>query len=56
MVRKEVKPDILVKGGDWKASDIVGGDFVKSCGGKVRTVPFVKGHSTTSVVKRISKG
>jgi rfaE bifunctional protein nucleotidyltransferase chain/domain len=51
---KELKPDILVKGGDWKAKDIVGSDFVRSCGGKVRRIPFVKGHSTTSLIKKIN--
>ena len=50
---KKVRPDILVKGGDWKVNDIVGSSFVRSCGGKVKTIPFVKGYSTTSVIERI---
>jgi len=49
---KKVKPDILVKGGDWKIEDIVGSSFVRSYGGKVRSVPFVKGYSTTSIIER----
>lgn len=50
---KELKPDILVKGGDWKIKEIVGGDFVRSYGGKVKNIPFVKGYSTTALIKRI---
>lgn len=50
---KELKPDILVKGGDWKIDRIVGGDFVRSRGGKVKRIPFVKGYSTTSLIKKI---
>jgi len=50
---KKVRPDILVKGGDWKIKDMVGGSFVKSCGGKVKNIPFVKGYSTTSLIKKI---
>lgn len=50
---RELKPDILVKGGDWKVKDIVGADFVKSCGGRVKTIPFVKGYSTTSIINKI---
>ena len=52
---KKVKPDILVKGGDWKTEDIVGGSFVRSYGGKVKNIPFVKGYSTTSFIKKIVK-
>ena len=49
---KRLKPDILVKGGDWKIEDIVGGAFVRSYGGKVKSIPFVKGYSTTSIIER----
>lgn len=49
---KELKPDVLVKGGDWKPNKIVGGDFVASYGGKVKTVPYLKGYSTNSLIKR----
>ncbi|MFH1594186.1 MAG: D-glycero-beta-D-manno-heptose 1-phosphate adenylyltransferase [Candidatus Omnitrophota bacterium] len=48
-------PDILVKGGDWRKKDIVGADHVKRFGGRVVTVPFVKGYSTTSLIERIKK-
>ncbi|MFA5143139.1 MAG: D-glycero-beta-D-manno-heptose 1-phosphate adenylyltransferase [Candidatus Omnitrophota bacterium] len=53
LIRK-VRPDFLVKGGDWDESSIVGGRFVKSYGGKVGIVSFVNGYSTTSLVRRIS--
>ena len=53
LIRK-IKPDILVKGGDWQMKDIVGASFIKSYGGKVATVPFVKGFSTTSLIKKMS--
>lgn len=49
---KKVRPDILVKGGDWKIEDIVGSSFVRSYGGKIKSIPFVKGHSTTSIIER----
>ena len=50
-----VKPDMLVKGGDWKPKDIVGSDFVLSYGGKVKSLPFHKGFSTTSLIEKIKK-
>ncbi|MCQ9206619.1 MAG: D-glycero-beta-D-manno-heptose 1-phosphate adenylyltransferase [Omnitrophica bacterium] len=50
---KEIGPDILVKGGDWRVKDIVGAKDVKKRLGRVVTVPFVKGYSTTRMIKRI---
>lgn len=50
---KELKPDILVKGGDYKLEDVVGGKFVKSYGGRVKIVPLVKGVSTSSLAEKI---
>lgn len=47
---KAVKPDVLVKGGDWKPKDIVGNDIAK----KTVSIPFVKGHSTTGLLCKIS--
>jgi len=44
----EVRPDVLVKGGDYKAEDVVGGAVVKELGGKVIILPFQEGYSTTS--------
>lgn len=49
---KQLKPDVLVKGGDWKIKDIVGGDFVRSYGGKVKNISFVKGYSTSSLIEK----
>ena len=48
-----VKPDVLVKGGDWKPETIVGGKEVKSWGGAVHSIPLLPGRSTTSVIERI---
>ena len=52
---KKLKPDVLIKGGDWKIKDIVGGDFVRSRGGKVTRIPFLKGRSTSSVIEKLLK-
>jgi D-beta-D-heptose 7-phosphate kinase/D-beta-D-heptose 1-phosphate adenosyltransferase len=54
-VIKAVKPDILVKGADWKAGNIVGADLVDSYGGKVATIPLVKGRSTSDIIRRIKR-
>ena len=51
---KSVRPDVLVKGGDYKISTIVGADFVKQNGGNVIVIPFLKGHSSTSYINKIS--
>ena len=48
-----ITPQVLAKGGDWKKSDIVGADHVKKNGGRVATIPFVRGYSTTRIIKRI---
>ena len=52
---KAVRPDFLVKGGDWKKKDIVGSDFVELYGGKVRSLPFTKGFSTSGLLDKIKK-
>lgn len=49
----KVKPDILVKGGDWDLEAIVGKEFVESYGGKVVTVPLVEGFSTSYIIDKI---
>lgn len=49
---KQVKPDILVKGGDWKKDQIVGWDFVESYGGEVKSLQFVDGKSTTNIIAK----
>lgn len=50
-----VKPDILVKGGDWKIEQIVGSDFVLANGGKVMSLQFVDGKSTTRLIEKAQK-
>lgn len=50
---RELRPDILVKGDDYKIEEVVGRDIVEGYGGKVALVPIVKGHSTTSTVDKI---
>lgn len=52
---KSIQPDVLVKGSDWKADEIVGGQFVRSYGGRVVRIPFVKGYSTTSVIDKLRR-
>jgi rfaE bifunctional protein nucleotidyltransferase chain/domain len=49
----EVGPDVLVKGGDWKADDIVGSEEVISRGGRVVRLSLVKGLSTTRIARRV---
>jgi D-beta-D-heptose 7-phosphate kinase/D-beta-D-heptose 1-phosphate adenosyltransferase len=51
-----VRPDVLVKGADYAAKDIVGGAFVESYGGRVATVALTPGRSTSALVERIRSG
>lgn len=51
---KAVQPDVLVKGGDWKPESIVGADIVVARGGEVRSLSFVDGRSTTSIVQKMT--
>ena len=48
-VIKFLKPDILVKGGDYRIEDVIGREFVK----EVKIVPYLEGYSTTKIIKRI---
>jgi len=50
---KALKPNIIVKGADWKKSEIVGKKIVESYGGKVVTIPLLKGCSTTRIIKKL---
>ena len=45
-----VKPDVLVKGGDYTEETIVGADIVRASGGEVVTVPLTEGYSTTQIL------
>lgn len=46
-------PDVLVKGGDWRPEEVVGGKEVKAAGGKIVIVPYLPGYSSTGIIKRI---
>lgn len=50
---KCVQPDVLVKGKDYKAEDIVGYDIVTNSGGRVETIELVEGFSTTKVIEAL---
>lgn len=50
---EQVKPSILVKGGDWKPEQIVGSEFVLNNGGEVLSLNFIEGHSTSSIIKTV---
>jgi rfaE bifunctional protein nucleotidyltransferase chain/domain len=50
-----VRPDHLVKGGDWPIKQIIGGEFVSQLGGQVHSVPFRYPHSTSKIIRQIGK-
>lgn len=52
---KAVRPDVLIKGADWKGKGIVGEGVVKAAGGRIEYITFEKGCSTTSIIDRIRK-
>jgi len=49
----ELMPDVLVKGGDWDVERIVGKDIVLQGGGKVYSIPYIEGSSTTTIIDRV---
>lgn len=51
-----LRPEVLVKGGDWKVEDIVGGREARAWGGSVRSIPFEHERSTTAILDRIRRG
>ena len=53
-VIRTVRPDVLVKGGDWPVSQIVGADFVWRSGGTVRSLPYLQGVSTSELIRRVT--
>jgi rfaE bifunctional protein nucleotidyltransferase chain/domain len=55
-VIRKLKPDVLVKGGDYEAKKIVGYEEVTASGGSVKTLPFLEGRSTTKIIARAKKG
>jgi rfaE bifunctional protein nucleotidyltransferase chain/domain len=50
---EELKPDVLIKGGDWGIDKVIGREFVEANGGVVKTIQVVEGLSTTSIIKKI---
>jgi rfaE bifunctional protein nucleotidyltransferase chain/domain len=50
---KIIKPNVLVKGGDWPVKDIVGSDFVFENGGEVYSLSFHEGYSSTNTIEKI---
>jgi len=52
---KALRPDVLVKGGDYTIDRIVGADFISEQGGQVEIIPFVPGYSTSSLIGKIKK-
>ncbi len=53
---KLIRPDVIVKGGDWSPDQIVGADIVLEEGGEVHSLPFVEGFSTTNYENKIKEG
>jgi D-beta-D-heptose 7-phosphate kinase/D-beta-D-heptose 1-phosphate adenosyltransferase len=51
----ELQPDVLVKGGDWPVEKMIGRDIVEARGGKVISVPYIEGASTTGIIEKIVK-
>lgn len=52
---RDISPDILVKGGDWAVSRIAGADWVIAHGGRVTTIPYLEGYSTTAIEEKIKQ-
>lgn len=50
---RAVRPDVLVKGADYRVDQVVGADFVQSYGGRVETLPLVEGRSTSALISLI---
>ena len=52
---EEFKPDILIKGGDYGISEVVGADIVQAYGGEVKVLAFLDNCSTTGIVEKVKK-
>ena len=52
---KAVMPNVLVKGGDWSADQIIGSDLVLANGGQVKSLSFKEGYSSTNIINQIKK-
>ena len=51
-----IQPDVLVKGADWAATEIVGRDIVEARGGRVVRIDLAQGYSTTELIRRVRAG
>lgn len=51
----EIAPDVIVKGGDYKAGDVAGGKTVEAAGGRVVIIPLVEGRSTTGLIAKAAR-
>ncbi|MHC1752916.1 adenylyltransferase/cytidyltransferase family protein [Humidesulfovibrio sp.] len=52
---RAVRPQVLVKGGDWDVSRIIGRDVVEADGGRVLSLPLLPGYSTTGLIERLTR-
>lgn len=52
---EKVNPEVLVKGGDWPVDKIVGADYVLAIGGQVKSLPFIEGKSSSSIIEKVKK-
>ena len=52
---REIKPDVLIKGGDWSTNEIIGADFVIQNGGEVCSLPLLEGFSSSNIVEKIQQ-
>lgn len=52
---QKIKPDILVKGSDYRKEEIVGADIIQNTGGEIITIDFLEGYSTTAILDKIRK-
>ena len=48
-----LRPEVLVKGGDWTSEKIIGADIIEGDGGKVAVIPYLKGFSTSEIIEKI---
>ena len=52
---RKLKPNVLVKGGDYAIDEVIGGEFVKSYGGEVKALEFLDNCSTSAIVEKMQK-
>ena len=55
MLINHIKPNILVKGGDWKPEEIVGSDIVSSYNGEIKSLSYIDGKSTTDIINKLKE-